>query len=158
MSEPRAIAALPIDRRLLLTGGAALALAGWLGLPQAHASAEDVAAKIDAFTGGIAPDTGKVVIAIEERIENGANVPVSVEIDGPTSGDDRVESVILLGEGNPFPVVATFHFSALSAAAVASTRVRLAQSQKLVAVAKFANGTYHMAERQVEVTVGGCAM
>ncbi len=149
-------AALTIDRRTLLTGSAAFALAAWLGLDRAFASPQDVAGAIDAFTGGIAPEPGRVIIDIEERIENGANVPVTVRVEAPTSGEGRVESVILLGEGNPYPVVATFHFSPLLATAAAATRVRLAQSQKLVAVAKFADGTMSSGEKQVEVAVGGC--
>ena len=71
-------------------------------------------------------------------------------------GDDRVESIMLLGEENPNPIVATFHFSALSGAALVSTRVRLAASQKVIAVARMADGSVWRDERDVDVAIGGC--
>lgn len=151
-------APLSIDRRLFLTGSAALALATWLGIDRVMATEDEVAAAIDEFTGGIEPTGDRVAIEIEERVENGSNVPVTVSVDAPLSGDDRVESVILLGKGNPYPVVATFHFSPLLASAAASSRIRLAQSQTIVAVARFADGTFSATERTIDVAVGGCVM
>lgn len=151
-------ATLSIDRRLFLTGSAALAFVTWLGIDRVMATEDDVAAAIDEFTGGIEPTGERVAIEIEERVENGSNVPVTVSVDAPLAGDDRVESVILLGKGNPYPVVATFHFSPLLATAAASSRIRLAQSQTLVAVARFADGTFSATERTVDVAVGGCVM
>lgn len=151
-------ATLPIDRRLFLTGSAAFGFAAWLGIDRAMATEDEVAAAIEEFTGGIEPTGERVAIEIEERVENGSNVPVTVSVNAPLVGDDRVESVILLGRGNPYPVVATFHFSPLLASAAASSRIRLAQSQTIVAVARFADGTFSATERSIDVAVGGCVM
>lgn len=138
--------------------GLAAAAAGLALLPatRALASPEAVAEEIAGFTGGQTPQSGKVRLLIAERVENGSAVPVTIEVDSAMDGEDRVESVILLGEANPNPVVATFHFSALSGSATVSTRVRLAASQKVVAVARMVDGSVWRDEREVDVAIGGC--
>ena len=138
--------------------GLAAAAAGLALLPaiRALASPEAVAEEIAGFTGGQTPQSGKVRLLIAERVENGSAVPVTIEVDSAMDGEDRVESVILLGEANPNPVVATFHFSALSGSATVSTRARLAASQKVVAVARMVDGSVWRDEREVDVAIGGC--
>lgn len=137
---------------VLSLGASAAALAG---LP-AHASAEEAEALVSAFTGGVDPQAGGIVLTVPEVAENGNTVPISFEVESAMEGDDRVESVLIVADGNPRPEVATFHFSELSAAAAASTRIRLAQSQTLTVVAKMADGTFLLDRREITVTVGGC--
>jgi sulfur-oxidizing protein SoxY len=72
------------------------------------------------------------------------------------TADDYVESVLILADGNPSPAVATFHFTALSGAADAKTRIRLAKTQNVIAVAKMSNGSTFMDKKEVKVTIGGC--
>lgn len=138
--------------------GLTAAAAGLALLPatRTKASPEAVAEEISGFAGGQTPQTGKVRLLIAERVENGSAVPVTIEVESAMEGDDHVESVMLLGEQNPNPVVATFHFSALSGAATVSTRVRLAASQKVIAVARMADGSVWRDEREVDVAIGGC--
>ena len=62
----------------------------------------------------------------------------------------------LYADGNPLPGVATFRFGPLSASQTASTRIRLAGSQNVVAVAKMADGSFMQASVPVKVTIGGC--
>jgi sulfur-oxidizing protein SoxY len=145
-----------INRRHML--GLTAAAAGLALLPATRvlASPEAVAEEIAGFAGGQSPQSGKVRLLIAERVENGSAVPVTIEVDSTMVGDDRVESVMLLGERNPNPVVATFHFSALSGSATVSTRVRLAASQKVLAVARLADGSVWRDEREVDVAIGGC--
>jgi len=71
-------------------------------------------------------------------------------------GDDMVEEILVLASGNPNPGVATFKFSALSGEARASTRIRLAKTQDVVAVARMKDGSIKRASRAVKVTIGGC--
>lgn len=113
--------------------------------------AEDngTAEAIKKFTGGAAVKEGGVEIGAPEIAENGNTVPVEVSADGATS-------IILLAAGNPNPGVATFNFGKLSAASAASTRIRLAKTQDLVAVAQLADGSFAQASRTVKVTIGGC--
>ena len=90
-----------------------------------------------------------LTLTAPEIAENGNTVPVEVAADGASA-------ILLLAAGNPNPGVATFHFGPLSAASSASTRIRLAQTQDLVAVAKMADGSFAQASRSVKVTIGGC--
>ena len=88
--------------------------------------------------------------------ENGNSVAMSVTVDSPMIDDDYVEAVMIFAGGNPNPEVATFHFTPLSGEANASTRMRLARTQNVVAIAKLSNGDMHKVNKFVEVTVGGC--
>lgn len=63
---------------------------------------------------------------------------------------------MIVAEGNPNPGVATFHFSPMSGAAKASTRMRMAKTQNIIAVAAMSDGSFHSAQVAVKVTIGGC--
>ena len=67
-----------------------------------------------------------------------------------------VTDVLIVADGNPQPGVATFHFSPASGVAEANTRIRLADTQNIVAVAKMNDGSFFTASKQVKVTIGGC--
>jgi len=113
---------------------------------QATAAADDM---IAAFTGGADVADGGVTLTAPEIAENGNTVPVSVSAEG-------AEAILLLAAGNPTPDVATFKFGELSGSQSASTRIRLAGTQDVVAVAKMADGTFARASSTVKVTIGGC--
>jgi sulfur-oxidizing protein SoxY len=127
---------------------AAAALAGLAVPALADAAATDAA--IAEFTGGAATaDTG-VELNAPEIAENGNTVPIEV------SGSDDVVSIVVLASGNPNPGVVTFNFGELAGSRSASTRIRLAKTQDLVAVAKKADGSFAKTTRTVKVTIGGC--
>ena len=147
-----------LTRRNLLgltAGAAAFAVAG-ARLTPALASVEETDKSIMDFTGGTAPAEGRITLTAPEIAENGNTVPVTVTVDSAMSGDDLVESIIIFADGNPNPAVATFHFSELSGAALATTRIRLAKTQNVVAVAKMKDGSVFIDKKQVKVTIGGC--
>lgn len=137
------------------TGAAVFAVTG-LGSRVAFASAEDVDKAIAELTGGSMPQEGKVTIDAPEIAENGNTVPIGVSVDSAMEGDDMVESVTLFADGNPVPSVVTFNFTAMSGVAAASTRMRLAKTQNVVAVARMADGSTYMSKAEVKVTIGGC--
>jgi sulfur-oxidizing protein SoxY len=113
---------------------------------QVSAAADDA---IASFTGGAdMADTGLTLTA-PEIAENGNTVPVSVDAPGAVS-------IMVLATGNPTPGVAQFNFGPLAAAQSASTRIRLAGTQDVVAIAKMADGTFARASQAVKVTIGGC--
>ena len=145
-----------ITRRQILavTAATASGLALWPSF--ASAKAEEAMAVLDKFTGGKAAAEGKVTLKMPEIAENGNTVPLSISVDSPMTADDYVKRVVIVSEGNPRPEVATFHFSPKSGVAQASTRMRLAKTQNVVAVAEMSNGSFHMVKRQVKVTIGGC--
>jgi sulfur-oxidizing protein SoxY len=145
-----------LDRRTLLTASAAAAVASFFGTGRAFATVEDVTKAIEEFTGGAEVSEGALTLTTPEIAENGNSVPVSVLVESPMTEDDYVESVMILAEENPLPDVATFHFTPMSGEAKASTRMRLAKTQNVLAVAKMSNGSLYKASNNVKVTIGGC--
>ncbi|CUH77821.1 thiosulfate oxidation carrier protein SoxY [Tropicibacter naphthalenivorans] len=133
-------------RRETLALGAGAALMTVLPFRASAAAAEDV---INEFTGGAAVADAGIDLTAPEIAENGNTVPVSVSAEGATS-------ILLLATGNPTPGVATFNFGPLAGAQSASTRIRLAGTQDVVAIAKLADGSFARASKTVKVTIGGC--
>lgn len=102
-----------------------------------------------AFTGGTAPGTGGITLTAPEIAENGNTVPLSVEAPGAVA-------IMLLATGNPEPAVATFTFGPAAGSQMAATRIRLAKTQDVIALAKMADGSIVQAQATVKVTIGGC--
>ncbi len=123
-------------------GAAALTL-----LPMRAMAAADEA--IAAFTGGADVAEGGVTLTAPEIAENGNTVPVSVSAEGASA-------IMILAAGNPTPGVATFNFGPLAGSRSASTRIRLAGTQDVVAIAKMEDGSFARASSTVKVTIGGC--
>ena len=131
-------------RDTLLLGSSALA-ASMLGLP-AFAATEDPVA---AFTGGAETTADGITLTAPEIAENGNTVPIAVDAPGATA-------ITVFAMGNPLPGVVTFNFGPLAASQAASTRIRLARTQDVVAVAKMADGSFRQTSATVKVTIGGC--
>jgi sulfur-oxidizing protein SoxY len=135
-----------LTRRNVVVLGASAALASAVGVP-AFASLTDDA--IAALTGGAELGSGAITLTAPEIAENGNTVPVEVAADGAVE-------ITLFADGNPTPGVATFKFGPLSANRSASTRIRLAGTQNVIAIAKMEDGSFQMAKSEVKVTIGGC--
>ena len=132
-------------RRETLALGAGAALLTVLPF-RVHAAADEA---IAAFTGGADVGEGGIELTAPEIAENGNTVPISVSAPGAAS-------IMVLATGNPTPGVATFNFGAGAASQAASTRIRLAGTQDVVAIAKMADGSFVKAASTVKVTIGGC--
>jgi sulfur-oxidizing protein SoxY len=143
-----------IDRRQALVFGVGALALGTMTAP-AHA-ANDSADLIKKFTGGKQAAEGKVKLDLPEIAENGNTVPMTVMVESPMTEQSHVIEVLIVGDGNPNAGVATFHFTPLSGAAEANTRIRLAATQNVIAVAKMNDGSFFTASKQVKVTIGGC--
>ena len=144
-------------RQFLALGASSVALlAVGGGATQAIAAANETDARIKEFVGGKEVKSGKVSLTTPEIAENGNTVPISVDVESPMTKEDYVASVMLLADGNPLPGVATFHFSHMSGEASATTRIRLAKTQNVIAIAKMSNGDVYMDKKEVKVTIGGC--
>ena len=142
-------------RQALAVSAGALATALTVSIGPARA-ANDSADLIKKFTGGKQPTEGKVKLDLPEIAENGNTVPMTVSVDSPMTEAAHVTEVLVVGDGNPNGGMATFHFSPLSGAAEANTRIRLATTQNITAVAKMSDGSFFTASKQVKVTIGGC--
>ena len=139
----------------LSAGAATLAVLG-PGLPSAFADEAAADQMVMEFTGGKAPAAGRIDLKAPEIAENGNTVPISVSVESEMSEASYVQSVMLVAEGNPNPGVITFHFTPMSGEASATTRMRLAKTQNVLAVAKMNDGSVFMDKKLVKVTIGGC--
>jgi sulfur-oxidizing protein SoxY len=72
------------------------------------------------------------------------------------SDSQYVQVVHLLAPANPLPQIASFHFTAASGKASVASRMRLAQTQEVMAIAQISDGAFFVVKRPVRVTVGGC--
>jgi sulfur-oxidizing protein SoxY len=140
-------------RALVLGAGAALAASGIVTPAIAKNDSDEL---IKAFTGGKAPVSGKVKLDLPEIAENGNTVPMTVSVDSPMTEQAYVTDLIVVADANPRGGVVAFRFSPLSGVAEANTRIRLAETQNVIAVAKMNDGSVFMDTKQVKVTIGGC--
>jgi sulfur-oxidizing protein SoxY len=146
-----------LSRRQMLGASAGLLAISSISIPfSAFASDADAKKAVMDFTGGAEPKDGLVSIDMPEIAENGNTVPVGISVDSPMTADNYVKSVFILADGNPSPEVAKFHFSPRSGVAEAVTRMRLAKTQNIIAVAAMSDGSVHSASTTVKVTIGGC--
>jgi len=136
----------PTRRDVLRFASLAATMALWPAGPAA--AANGVSRAIAAFTGGMPPLDGGVLLDVPEIADNGGAVPVRVAAEG-------ARRIALFADGNPNPGVAVFSFGR-SAPAAATIRIRLAESQNVIAVAEMADGTFRRTSRSIAVTVGGC--
>ena len=145
------------SRRAVLALGAGTAALAVIGeMRPAAATPQEAAETIAKFTGGKTAERGKITIDLPEIAENGNTVPLAVTVESPMTADDHVSEIIVVSEGNPRPGLATFHLSPLSGRAEAATRIRLAETQNIVVVAKTSKGQFFTAQKPVKVTIGGC--
>jgi sulfur-oxidizing protein SoxY len=120
------------------------------------ATEEVVAAELKKLYGDKPMAQGKIKLDLPEIAENGLVVPLNIEVESPMTEQDYVKAVHVFADGNPLPQVVTYKFTPQSGKAAASVRMRLAQTQNVVAVAEMSNGALYSAKAQVKVTIGGC--
>lgn len=142
------------DRRFVLALGAGMAAS--IMVRPVRAEPEDMTRAILAFTGGAAPTPGKVALDIAPLVENGNAVGVEVRVDHPMRADDHVTEIALFTEKNPQADVAVFHLSPRAGRAHVVTRMRLATSQHVTALARLSDGSFWTDTREVIVTIAAC--
>jgi len=147
-----------MNRRQALSGAGALAgavLLGGLLARAAHATPEQAKELLQTLAKGEAKP-GKVSIKAPEIAENGNAVPVTIAVDSPMTAESYVKAVHVVADGNPNPGVASFTFSPACGKCEAQFRLRLAKTQKIIAVAELNDGSLWTAQHEVKVTIGGC--
>lgn len=148
-----------VRRRHVLARGLAGALAGAGGVLVARPAAATPQAlreAVAAFTGGVTPRDGRIKLDLAELVENGNAVPVTVSVQSPMTEADHVRRIALFTELNPEPGVAVFHLSPRNGHAVVSTRMRLATSQQVLALAQMSDGSLWQTAMDVVVTLAAC--
>jgi sulfur-oxidizing protein SoxY len=145
-------------RRFLgLAGGAAMAGAlPIVTLQTAEATPATLAAAIRNVTGTAVVRTGKVKLDVPPLVENGNTVPMTVSVANPMTPDDHVKSIHVFNEKNPQPNIGNFYLGPQAGRAQISTRIRLADSQKIVAIARLSDGSFWSVSADVVVTLAAC--
>ena len=109
-----------------------------------------------AFTGGAPARPGRVKLAVPPLVDNGNAVALGVSVSSPMLPGDHVRRIAVFNEKNPQPHVATFHLGPRAGRAEVATRMRLADSQRVVALAELSDGTYWSDSADVIVTLAAC--
>ena len=151
---PRATSWLEPGRRRALhaiAAGACLLVAR----PSA-ATPEDLAAALRETFGDRPLTPGRIKLEMPRLAENGSIVPVTIIVDSPMTEQNYVKSVHLFAERNPLPRILDIELGPHNGRARIATRIRLAVSQQVHAVAVMSDGTLWSTAADVEVTVGGC--
>jgi sulfur-oxidizing protein SoxY len=141
-------------RRRFLAGTGALGLA--LTLRPAEATPDSMAQAIREVVGQAKVQKGKVKLEVPPLVENGNTVPLTVSVESPMTEAEHVRRIHLFNEKNPQPNVATFHLGPRCGRASVSARLRLADTQEVVAIAELSDGSFWSTSAHVIVTIAAC--
>ena len=122
----------------------------------AFAKKPDADNAIQKITGAAAVKEGKVTLTIPPLVENGNLVVLKVSVDSPMTANDYVKTIHVIAEGNPLPNIFTVYLSPRSGTANITTRVRLADSQTVWAIAQMSNGSFWKGSAETLVTLSAC--
>jgi sulfur-oxidizing protein SoxY len=125
-------------------------------LRPAEATSATLAAAIRNVVGAAVVRTGRVKLDVPPLVENGNTVPMTVSVTSPMTADDHVRSIHVFNEKNPQPNVGNFYLGPHAGRAQISTRIRLADSQKIVAIARLSDGSFWSTTVDVVVTLAAC--
>jgi sulfur-oxidizing protein SoxY len=146
-------------RRRFLTIAGSAAVAGTMPVaqvPSANATPAMLASAIRNVVGTAEVRTGKVKLDVPPLVENGNTVPITISVASPMTAVDYVRSIHVFNEKNPQPNIGNFYLGPQGGRAQISTRIRLADSQKVVAIARLSDGSFWSATADVVVTLAAC--
>jgi sulfur-oxidizing protein SoxY len=140
-----------------LAGGAAVLGAAPLAtLRPAEATPATMTTAIRSVVGEAVVRTGRVKLDVPPLVENGNTVPMTVSVANPMTAADHVVSIHVFNEKNPQPNMGNFYLGPHAGRAQVSTRIRLADSQKITAIARLSDGSFWSASVDVVVTLAAC--
>jgi len=140
-----------LTRRELFLAGAAVTLA-----PVARAAEPALEEAIRAWAGSTVPRDGRVTLEVSPLVDNGNVVPLTVRVQSPMTPADHVREIVVFNQRNPKRDVIRATLTPLSGRAEVSTRIRLATSQRLVALARMSDGSVWQHAVDVVVTLAAC--
>ena len=143
---------------LKAAGGAAagLGLGSVIAVAPASATPAEMQEAIRKVVGGARVTPGKVKLDLPPLIENGNAVPLTVIIDSPMTEAEHVRAVHVFTEKNPQPNVVSFHLGPRAGRARMTTRIRLADSQNVVAICELSDGSFWSDSAGIVVTLAAC--
>ena len=139
-----------IQRISLITLGA------WFSPSFVFAKKEEAEEAIKKIAGNAKIQEGRVTLTIPPLVENGNLVVLKVSVDSPMTANDYVKSIHVIAEGNPLPNIFTAYLTPRSGTANITTRVRLADSQRVWAIVQMNNGSYWQGSAETLVTLSAC--
>ena len=125
-------------------------------LRPAEATPATLASAIRNVVGEAVVRSGRVKLEVPPLVENGNTVPMTVSVQNPMTPEDHVKSIHVFNEKNPQPNIGNFYLGPQAGRAQISTRIRLADSQKIVAIARLSDGSFWSATVDVVVTLAAC--
>jgi len=137
-----------------LLGG--LGVAALLPRPEARATPAAMQAAIKQIVGEASLRRGRIKLDVPPLVENGNAVPLEVSVESPMTEADHVKAIHVFNEKNPQPHVIGVRLGPRAGRASVATRIRLADTQKLVAVAEMSDGTFWTDDVEVVVTLAAC--
>jgi sulfur-oxidizing protein SoxY len=143
----------PLDRRTFLAGAALVSV---LPLASARATPEAMAAAIKEVVGEAVIREGKVKLDLPPLVENGNTVPLTVSVESPMTPADHIKAIHVFNEKNPQPHVFDARLGPRNGRAVVATRIKLGDSQKIIAIAETSTGQFWSASADVIVTLAAC--
>ena len=156
MNEGNAVRRGWARRRVLQAGAATLCMP--MLSSRARAELADAEQAISALFGGRPINAGRVSVVLPPISENGYSVPLVVTVDSPMSEQDHVARIAVFSEKNPLPDVARFDLGWSAGIARVETRVRLAGSQRIRAVAEMNDGSLWTGHAFTVVTLAACLL
>jgi sulfur-oxidizing protein SoxY len=133
-----------------------LTLGAWFSPSFVFAKKEDADEAIQKITGNAEIQEGRVTLTIPPLIENGNLVVLKVSVVSPMTANDYVKAIHVIAEGNPLPNIFTAYLTPRSGTANITTRVRLADSQRVWAIAQMSNGSFWQGSAETLVTLSAC--
>ena len=145
-------------RRFLGLAGSAAVLGAVpvVTLRPAEATPAMLATAIRNVVGTAVVRTGKIKLDIPPLVENGNTVPMTVSVSSPMTSEDFVKSIHVFNEKNPQPNIGNYYLGPRAGRAQISTRIRLADSQKVVAIARLSDDSFWSTSVDVVVTLAAC--
>jgi sulfur-oxidizing protein SoxY len=142
---------------LKMTGALAVGCAApSIAVGPASATPAEMQAAVASVVGEARVNAGKVKLDIPPLVENGNTVPCAVMVDSPTSVADHVKAIHIFAERNPQPYVFSVRLGPRAGRASISTRIRLRDTQNVLAIAELSDGTFWSDRVNVIVTIGAC--
>src|SRR5215470_8846257 len=153
-----------VTRRTVLGALGMAAVSGTLPLRGAAAAEaplgqnEPLDAALKRVFGGrpVKDGSGMIKLDIPLIAENGAVVPVSVEVNAPMTPQSYVKHIYVVADKNRIPIVTRAALTPASGLAYMGANIRLGETTDVRAIAEQNDGTLYALKREVKVTVGGC--
>jgi sulfur-oxidizing protein SoxY len=137
-------------RTFLAAAGAALIVR------PAQATPTSMAVAMRRVLGEAEPKPGKIKLTLPPLVENGNSVAMSVKVDSPMTAKDHVKAIHVFSEQNPLPDIISVTLGPRAGKAEIQTRVRMADTQTVIAIAEMSDGSFWSDKVDVVITIGAC--